>query len=70
MAGKGTPTGTPAGGCPHCGVPLPDLTGRPGRPTVDELLDEVAALRSTVARLRGSGFTGARDRALPDLPRR
>ena len=55
--------------CPHCGCPLDRADGigpQPETTAVDgevdrsiELLQtEVAELRATVARLRGSGFTG------------
>ena len=55
--------------CPHCGCPLDQLGGtdpQGGRGAVDVEMDrsiellqtEVAELRATVARLRGSGFTG------------
>ena len=55
--------------CPHCGCPLDHVGGtdrQAGGTAVDiemdrsvELLQtEVAELRATVARLRGSGFTG------------
>ena len=46
--------------CPHCGLPLlPALVeGTPEYATVAELTREITLLRDTVARLRGSGFTG------------
>lgn len=55
--------------CPHCGCPLDHVRGtdpQVGRTAVDVEMDrsvellqtEVAELRATVARLRGSGFTG------------
>ena len=55
--------------CPHCGCPL-DQVGRTGPEaggaavdvemdrSIELLHTEVAELRATVARLRGSGFTG------------
>jgi len=56
--------------CPHCGCPLDQVVGtdpHAGATAVDVEMDrsiellqtEVAELRATVARLRGSGFTGA-----------
>ena len=56
--------------CPHCGCPLDQVGGadpQAGGTAVDVEMDrsvellqtEVAELRATVARLRGSGFTGA-----------
>ena len=56
--------------CPHCGCPLDQVwgTGPPAGGTavvvdmdrsIELLQTEVAELRATVARLRGSGFTGA-----------
>jgi len=56
--------------CPHCGCPLDQIGGtdpQAGGTAVDVEMDrsvellqtEVAELRATVARLRGSGFTGA-----------
>jgi len=56
--------------CPHCGCPLEAgdrADGPDAAATVDVEMDrsiellqtEVAELRATVARLRGSGFTGA-----------
>ena len=54
--------------CPHCGCPLDQIgTGPPVAGTavdvemdrsIELLQTEVAELRATVARLRGSGFTG------------
>ena len=55
--------------CPHCGCPLDQVGGTDpqiGGTAVDVEMDrsiellqtEVAELRATVARLRGSGFTG------------
>ncbi len=55
--------------CPHCGCPLDHVGGADPQSEVTavdlemdrsiELLQtEVAELRATVARLRGSGFTG------------
>ncbi len=55
--------------CPHCGCPLDRARGtdpQVGGTAVDVEMDrsvellqtEVAELRATVARLRGSGFTG------------
>ena len=55
--------------CPHCGCPLDQVGGtdpHAGGTAVDVEMDrsievlqtEVAELRATVARLRGSGFTG------------
>ena len=56
--------------CPHCGCPLDQVGAtdpQAGGTAVDVEMDrsvellqtEVAELRATVARLRGSGFTGA-----------
>jgi hypothetical protein len=56
--------------CPHCGCPLDHVGGadpQAGGTALDVEMDrsieilqtEVAELRATVARLRGSGFTGA-----------
>ena len=56
--------------CPHCGCPLDQVGGtgpQAGGTAVDVEMDrsielmqtEVEELRATVARLRGSGFTGA-----------
>ena len=55
--------------CPHCGCPLDQFGGtgpHAGGTAVDVEMDgsiellqtEVEELRATVARLRGSGFTG------------
>ena len=55
--------------CPHCGCPLDQVGGtgpQDGEGIVEVEMDrsvellqaEVAELRATVARLRGSGFTG------------
>jgi len=56
--------------CPHCGCPLDQVGGTEpkaggtavgvtvGR-SIELLQSEVAERRATVARLRGSGFTGA-----------
>ena len=54
--------------CPHCGCPLDQIgtSVQAGGTAVDVEMDrsiellqtEVAELRATVARLRGSGFTG------------
>ena len=55
--------------CPHCGCPLDQVGGTDpvgGGTSVEVEMDgsievlqtEVAELRATVARLRGSGFTG------------
>jgi hypothetical protein len=48
--------------CPMCGLPLPSLFDAAlDAPTIAELTREITYLRETVARLRGSGFTGAPD---------
>ncbi len=48
--------------CPLGGLPLPSLVeGGPDAPTIAELAREITYLRATVARLRGSGFTGTPD---------
>lgn len=55
--------------CPHCGCPLDRVDGIGPQPeataddravdrSIELLQTEVAELRATVARLRGSGFTG------------
>jgi hypothetical protein len=52
--------------CPMCGLPLPSLFDAAlDAPTIAELTREITYLRETVARLRGSGFTGP---SAPDHP--
>lgn len=46
--------------CPHCGCPVlatPDAVRVPDADTVELLRQEIMALRATVARLRGAGFS-------------
>ena len=57
--------------CPRCGYQLDragDPSGEPDTMTVEALQDGVEELRTTVARLRGSGFTAVIP-SVPSIPR-
>ncbi|MGH3798226.1 MAG: hypothetical protein ACRDSP_25530 [Pseudonocardiaceae bacterium] len=55
--------------CPHCGCPLlatPDTVRVPDVNTVELLNREIEHLRTTVARLRGTGFNTLASRQIPN----